>query len=134
MIEHVHCTGLRLVYSLNGWDDLTTMILSREKTLLDYIYTYWSRLSLHLERAADALSFQQCWQAFKIVTSEDKTWYRPMGFRKNSIFPKRLAERARHTLMKWKYFEEIHKEQFLFFKKNTHYLNMFIYKYFIYPP
>jgi hypothetical protein len=57
-----------------------------------------------------------------------------MDFRKNSVFPKRLAERARHTLKDWEDFEEIHKEQFEFFKKNSSFLNLFIYKYFIYPP
>jgi hypothetical protein len=133
-INHVFCTGLRIVYALRGWDDITTMILSREKSLHDYIFSYWSRLSVHLEKAADALSFQQSWQAFKIATSPDKTWYRSMGFRKNSKFPLRLAERARHTLVDWKNFEIIHKEQFEFYKRNSHYLSIFVYKYFLFPP
>ena len=133
-IDHVFCSGLRLVYSLHGWDDLTTMVLCREKTLQDYVFVYWSRLSLHLEKAADALSFQQSWQAFKIATSEDKSWYKTMGFRKNSVFPNRLARRAQHTLKDWQEFERIHKQQLLFFRRNTHYLNMFIYKYCIAPP
>ena len=131
MIDHVFCSGIRLVYSLNGWDDLTTKILSREKTLHDYIFTYWSRLSLHLEKAAEALSFQQSWQPFKIVTSEDKSWYRSMGFRKNSIFPNRLTKRARHTLKEWHEFEALHHHQFLYFKRSTSYLSMFVYKYLI---
>lgn len=40
MIDHVFCTGLRLTYSFNRWDDLTTMILSREKSLHGYIFSY----------------------------------------------------------------------------------------------
>jgi hypothetical protein len=39
-IEHVYVSGIRLVYSLWGWEDLTTLILAREKTLNDYIYNY----------------------------------------------------------------------------------------------
>jgi len=36
-IEHVFCLGLKLVYSLNGWDDFTTLVLSQEKSLRDYL-------------------------------------------------------------------------------------------------
>jgi len=133
-IEHIFCSGIRHVYSLKGWDDITTMVLSKEKSIYDYIFSYWSRLSFHLERAADALSFQQSWQAYNIVTSRDKTWLRSMGFRKNSKFPLRLAERARHTLVEWNSFKEIHKEQFKFYKKDSTYLNMFIYKYILSTP
>jgi len=110
------------------------MVLSKEKSIYDYIFSYWSRLIFHLERAADALSFQQSWQAYNIVTSRDKTWLRSMGFRKNSKFPLRLAERARHTLVEWNSFKEIHKEQFKFYKKDSTYLNMFIYKYILSTP
>ena len=56
-IEHLFCTGLRIIYSLKGWDDIATIILSREKSLRDYIYSYWSRLSEHIEKAPDAVSF-----------------------------------------------------------------------------
>ena len=52
-----HRIAYRLSYSLKGWDDIATMILSREKSLRDYIYSYWSRLSEHLEKAPDAVSF-----------------------------------------------------------------------------
>lgn len=134
LIEHTFCSGLRIVYLIKGWDDVTTMIVSREKSLSDYIYSYWCRFSLHLEKAADALDFQQSWLAFKIAISPDKTWYRSMGFRKNSFFPRRLAERAQHTLQDWKIFENIQKQQFKFFKDDTTYLNAFVYKYFLHPP
>ena len=133
-IEHVFCSGLRIVYSLYGWDDISTMILSREKSLRDYIYSYWSRLSLHLEEAADAVTFQHSWQAYKIATSPDKSWYRSMGFRANSKFPKRLAERAQHTLKDWETFKTAHKDENEYFKRNTQYLNIFTYKYFLQPP
>ena len=131
MIEHTYCSGLRIVYSIRGWDDLTTMIPSREKSLNDYIFSYWTRLGFHLERAADALSFQQSWQAFQIITSPDGSWLRSMGFRKNSKFPNRLIERAQHSLRDWRIFQQIQKEQYEHYKRNTLDLNNFIYKYFL---
>jgi hypothetical protein len=110
------------------------MILTREKRLLDYIYSYWQRLSYHLEKEPEALSFQQSWKAYEIITSNDKSWYKSMGFRKNSFFPKRLSQRARHSLSDWRLFQQEQKNQYEFFKKNTHYLNWFVYKYFLEPP
>ena len=107
------------------------MILSQEKSIRDYIYSYWARLSTHLEKAAEALDFQQSWQAYKIAISDDKAWYKTTGFRKNSKFPARLAARACHTLADWLAFENEHKGQYETFKNNTHYLNIFIYKYFM---
>jgi hypothetical protein len=89
-IEHVYYSGLRIVYALKGWDDIATIILTREKRLLDYVYSSWKRLSLHLEKAPEALAFQQSCKAYEIVTSEDKSWFKSMGFRKNSFFPNRL--------------------------------------------
>ena len=135
-IEHLLCTGLRIVYPLKGWDDIATMILSREKCLRDYtyIYSYWSRLSEHLEKAPDAVSFQQSWQAYKTATFSNKSWRHSVGFSVNSKFPRRLAERAKHTLSDWKKFEAVHKEPFEYYKRNSLYLSMFIYKHFIYPP
>lgn len=134
LIEHVYCTGIRIVYALKGWDDITTLILTREKNLLDYLYGYWYRLSKHLESAPDALSFQQSWKAYEIIKSPDTSWIKSMGFRRNSIFPKRLIERARHTLEDWRAFEPIQKENFECYKKSTTYLNIFVYKYFLEPP
>ena len=57
-----------------------------------------------------------------------------MGFSVNSKFPRRLAERAKHTLSDWNKFEAVHKEQFEYYKRTSLYLSMFIYEYFIYPP
>ena len=121
MIEHTYCTGLKMVCALRRWDDITTLILTREKSLQDYLYSYWYRLNFHLEKAPDALSFQQ-------------SWIKSMGFRRNSVFPKRLIERAQHTLEDWRTFESIQKQDFEFYKKDSLYLNMFLYKYYIEPP
>ena len=39
-IGHAFCPGLRLTYALRGWDDTTTMIVCKEKSLLDYLLSY----------------------------------------------------------------------------------------------
>ena len=39
-IEHVFCSGLSIVYALERWNDTTTLILSQEKSLHDYIFSY----------------------------------------------------------------------------------------------
>ena len=60
-IEHLSCTRLHIVYSLNGWDDIATMILSREKSLRDYIYSYCSHLSEHLEKSTGCSFVPAIW-------------------------------------------------------------------------
>jgi len=47
-VEHAFGTGIRLVYSLWGYDDLTTLVLSREFSLRDYLFKYWLRFQKHL--------------------------------------------------------------------------------------
>ena len=133
MIEHVFCSGLRILYALARWDDLSTLIISREKSLRDYVYTYWYRFASHLEKTPDALEYQQSWQAFRTIKSNNKEWYKTMGFRKNRRFARRLTERAQHSLHDWKEFSNTHKDQFLFFKQNILYLNWFVYKFFLEP-
>jgi len=130
-IEHVYCSGLRYVFALAKWDNETTMILCRERTLRDHIYTYWCKFSIHLEKAPDALCLQQSWQAFKIVTSPDPHWYKNLGFNKRNRFLNRLRERAHHTMMEWRSFKDIQQEQVDFFLKNTWYTNFFVYKYYL---
>ena len=88
-----------------------------------------SELEQHLAKAHDALAFQQSWRAFEIIKSPDKSWYKSMGFRRNSFFPKRLTERAKYTMEDWRAFEHIQKQQYECFKKETQYLNWFVYKY-----
>jgi hypothetical protein len=55
-----------------------------------------------------------------MITPTDKSWYKSMGFRKNSFILNRLSERGRHTLADWKAFELIQKNQFELFKKDTY--------------
>ena len=128
-IQHVYGTGVRIVYNLGQWDDLTTIIVAREKTLLDYIYTYWSKLIKHLLNSPEALSFQQTSNAYWIITSPDTSWLKTMEFRRNSTFLCRLIKQAKNCLIDWIEFENIHSKQHDYFKDSTHMLNSFILKY-----
>jgi hypothetical protein len=129
-IEHVYCSGVKIVFSLPKWDDDTVLLLSREKSLLDHLYTYWSRFRIHLVKSPDALCFQQTWRAYQIITSPARKWYKDMGFNKRSRFPNRLRKRAVHSLREWKEFEDVHRSQTNFQLDST-LLNLFIYKYFL---
>lgn len=123
-----------MVYGLRGWDDTTTMTLSQEKSLYDYIFSYWSKFSKHLETTNEATQYQHTWTAYLAAKHPDKIWYRSMGFRKNSFFLNRLSKRAEHSKNDWNKFRENHIMQHEYYKKSTLYLNMFIYKYFLLPP
>jgi len=99
-ISELFTTGIKIIYSLYGWDNITTQILSREKTLYDFIYTYWTRFSLYLEKSLEATQYQHTWTAYNIAIDE-KTWYKDLGFRKNNKFIKRLSERVKHSKNDW---------------------------------
>ena len=128
-IQHVYCSGLRLVYNLPQWDDLTTLILSREKSLNDYIFTYWRRLAYHLLSADEACAFQQTWSLYLNISAADNSTYNSLGFRKNNKFLDRLKKQAKHIMIDWIDFNSIHFMQFDYFKNNTQGINLFIYKY-----
>lgn len=81
-IEHLYATGVRIVYELWGWDDYTVFVLSTDKTLMDYLYTYWLRLKKHLDTAHEGLEYQQGWEAYLIATVPDHIHYKSMDFRK----------------------------------------------------
>jgi hypothetical protein len=70
-IEHVYVSGIRLVYSLWGWEDLTTLIVAREKTLNDYIYNYLKNLKQNLDVSLEASAFNETFEAFMIITSPE---------------------------------------------------------------
>ena len=130
-INSTYIYGLKIVYGIIGWDDITAQILSQEKTLYDFIYAYWYRFSLHLERSLEAIQYQHTWTVYTIITTYDKSSYKTLGFRKNNRFINRFAQRARHSRCDWLKFEESHRPQHEIFRKSTHYLNIFIYKYFL---
>lgn len=131
-IEHVYISGLRLVYGLYGWDDYTTLILSRDYTLRDYIFKYWKKFMKHLDESAEALVFQQTWTAFLIATSPSKSYYKSMGFRKNSKYPNRLSLNAQHIKLDVITFFNNHNKQYGIFKKSTAMIEYFVLKFF--PP
>ncbi|CAM4867060.1 unnamed protein product [Rotaria socialis] len=133
-INKTYIAGLRIVYGVYGWNEFTTLILCQEKTLLDYIFSYWSKFSLHLDKSLEATSYQHTWTAFQTLNKLDKSQYKNLGFRKNSKFLKRLVERVKHSKDDWLQFRVNHIPQHEVFKKSTYYLNMFIYKYFLLKP
>ncbi|CAM4791024.1 unnamed protein product [Rotaria magnacalcarata] len=63
-IEHVYGTGIRIIYNMWGWDDLTTLAITQEFSLRDYIYKYWVKFEKHLEQSLEAVLYQQTWTAF----------------------------------------------------------------------
>jgi hypothetical protein len=134
-IEHVFGTGLRLVYSLWGYDDIATLALSREFSLRDYLYKYWLKLQKHLDSAAEADAFRQTLTAYFIAKSPSKTYYPSMDFNKNSsFFPNRLAERVKHSYLDVISFIETHKRQYGYYKKSSSTLEFFVLKYFSEKP
>ncbi len=133
-IFSIFCSGIRLVYDLKGWDDITTMIISQEKSLYDYIFSYWNVFAYHLERSNEATQYQQTWTAYLAVKSPEKIWYKSMSFRENNFFLNRLTQRAVHSKNNWLSFCVNHKRQHEYFKNSSVYLNMFVYKYFLLPP
>ena len=123
-------TGIRLVYSLWGYEDFTTLVLSRELSLRDYVYRYWLRFQKHLDESPEAIMYRQTWTAFLIATSPSKEYYRSCGFRKNNVFANKLSQRAQHTYLDFLSFINTHKNQYRFFKRTTLFLEMFMLKYF----
>ena len=60
-IEHTFCSGLKILHNLRQWDDFTTPVLVREKSLRDYLYWYWRRFAHHFMHSDEDLVFQQSW-------------------------------------------------------------------------
>ena len=85
-IEHVFETGLRVVYSLWRYDDITTLALSREFSLRDYLYKYWLTFQKHLDIAREAETYRQTISAYFIGKSPFKTYYMSMSFETDSFF------------------------------------------------
>jgi hypothetical protein len=133
-IEHVYCSGLKIIYQLHKWEDITTYILSKELTLRDYLYKYWLKFNTHLEKSNEATHFQKTFTAYLIAKTPHKSWYLSMGLRKNNKFLKRLTERAKHTKIDLADFFLIQKEQYGYFKHSLSSIHLFAYKYYLLPP
>jgi hypothetical protein len=128
-IEHVYCTGLRIVYNLHMWNDITVYTLKREFTINDYLYKYWIKFAKHLEISTDALQYQLTFSSYLYVKSPHKNWYLSMGMRKNSKFLNRLSQRAKHSKIDLLDFLSCHYQQYGYFKHASFPTLFFIYKY-----
>jgi hypothetical protein len=73
---------------------LTAQIISREKTLYDYIYNYWSRFSIHLDQSLEATQYQHTWTAFNIA-KDSKIWYNLLEYRENNKFKKKTIRKGK---------------------------------------
>ncbi|CAF4300227.1 unnamed protein product [Rotaria sp. Silwood2] len=132
-IEHVYCTGLRLIHNLWGWNDYTTLVLAKDRSLFDYVYDYWERFMKHLSTAPEASGYRETWEAFLISTSPDRSVYKSMKLRKNNFFINRYIRRVHHTNLDVFSFFCIHQNQRDYFKRSSLNIERFIHKY-IFPP
>ena len=130
-IEHVYVSGLRYIYSLSKWDDITTLTLSKERSLLDQIYFYWIKFYTHLADSPDALCLRQSYRAFEIVTSSNSEWFKHLGYKRRNRFLIRLRIRAQHSLHDWFDFRNIHRNQVCWYATNTKDILLFVYKFFL---
>ena len=130
-IELKFCTGWRIVYGLYNWDDLTTLVITKEKTIYDFLCVYWRKLVSHLMTSPEALRFQQNWNAYLLLTDVNKCWTRELGFRMNNRFYNRLDRQAKHCLMDWAAFDCVHVKQYDCFRISTDMLNTFVFKFFL---
>ena len=130
LIEHTYCAGLRIVYNLDQWDDYTTLVIAREKSLKDYLFSYWRKFMSHLLSAEEGITYQQSWNAYLTITSPDKSWLKSMGLRSNSKFSCRLIRRVHHSIIDWIEFDQAHVKQFCCFSRSPE-ISQFVYKYFL---
>jgi hypothetical protein len=96
---------------------------------MDYLYTYWLRLKKQWDTTHEALAYQQTWEAYLIATSPNRIHYKSMDFRKNSIFPNRLAAMARHVNLDLFTFFSIHERQYQIFRRSSSVIERFVFKY-----
>jgi hypothetical protein len=132
-IEHVYCTGLRIIHNMWGWNDHVTLVLAKDRSLLDYVYDYWEKFMKHLNMSPEASGYRETWEAYLIATSPDKSFYKSMGLRSNNFFMNRYVRRAYHTNLDVFSFFCVHQHQREYYKKSSSDIEYFIYKY-INPP
>jgi hypothetical protein len=132
-IEHVYCSGIRLINNIWGWNDHVTLVLAREKSLLDYVYDYWKKFMKHLNESPEGNEYRETWEAYLICKTPDRSFYKDMGLRKNNFFMNRYAQRAHHTNLDIFSFFCFHEKQKDFFKRSSVDVKNFIEKY-VEPP
>ena len=108
---------------------------TRLERLSDYIYTYWKKLKIHLDKSTEASIFNETSEAYMIVTSPEwlYLYYKSMGLRKNTKFAERLAQTANHMYSNLFDFFTIHEKQNNYYRTYNDNLTDFICKY-IYSP
>jgi hypothetical protein len=121
--------GLRIVYNLHIWNDITVYTLTREFTINDYLYKYWIKFVKHLKISADVFQYQLTFSSYLYVKSPQKNWYLSIGMRKNSEFPNRLSQRAKHSKIDLLDFLSCHYQQYGYFKHASFPTLFSIYKY-----
>ena len=119
-ISNKYCSGIRIAYGIPRWDDLTTLVITREKSIYDYVYKYWKRLINHLLFSDEALAFQTNWLAYLHIKSPDRSWWSASSFRKSSVFLRRLRNQVTSCVIEWIHFENIHAKQYDYYRKSTH--------------
>ena len=118
------------INNLDQWDDHTTLVIAREKSLKDYLFSYWRKFMSHLLSADEGIAYQQSRNAYLTITSPDKSWLKLMGLRSNSKFSCRLITRVHHSIIDWIEFDQAHVKQFCCFSRSPE-ISPFVYKYFL---
>ncbi|CAF1147804.1 unnamed protein product [Adineta ricciae] len=111
-IDHLYCSGLQLVYNLTQWDDLTVYIITRESSLSDYLFKYWTKFNAHLNKSPEANLYQQTFSAYLAAKTPQRAWYLSMGLRKNDKYVVRFSKRARHSKIDVSNFLIDHHQQY----------------------
>ena len=128
-IEHIYCTGLRLIYDLREWNDFATLVLARERSILDYVYDYWDKFMKHLNESSEGNEYRQTWDAYLNHIVADKRIYNSMGLRKNNFYINRYVQRVHHTNLDVSSFFCEHQHQKDYLKSMVFNIKSFIYKY-----
>jgi hypothetical protein len=56
---HFNLLYNKLINNLWGWNDHLTLVLAREKSLLDYVYDYWQKFMKHLNESPEGNEYRE---------------------------------------------------------------------------
>jgi len=93
-IKHVYCSWLRIVYNLLKWNAHTTLALTRETSLRDYILKYWVKSMKHLDESPEGIDFQQTTNSYFISIFHSKIYYKSCDFRKKCKISKKIRGKS----------------------------------------
>jgi hypothetical protein len=107
-IEHVYMSDVRIVYASCGHEDLTSLALSRERSLERLCVQILKQIPENiLMNPLKVVSYRQTWTAFPIATSPNKDDHHSCIVPSNSIFANRLHQRAHHTYLDFLSFSNV---------------------------